>query len=140
MVSCKDNHSFKEAAYDKLVTNVNAIDTKIPSTSRAATKTQYEKQIEDAVKKIPSSSGLFNKIDYNAKITEITTAALITKAKDLESKILDITNLAHNAALNAKSAKVESKTCDITNLNTKTVLNTKATQTESRKPYTAVYL
>ena len=118
MVSCKDNHSFKEAAYDKLVTNVNAIDTKIPSTS----------------------SGLFNKIDYNAKITEITTAALITKAKDLESKILDITNLAHNAALNAKSAKVESKTCDITNLNTKTVLNTKATQTESRKPYTAVYL
>ena len=94
MVSCKDNHSFKEAAYDKLVTNVNAIDTKIPSTSQAVTKTQYEKQIEDIDKTIPSNSEIFNKIDYNTKVTKITTVVLNTKAKELESKILDITNLA----------------------------------------------
>ena len=36
------DNDVKETVYDKLVTKVNAIDTKIPRTSKLATKTQYD--------------------------------------------------------------------------------------------------
>ena len=36
------DNDVKETVYDKLVTKVNAIDTKIPCTSKLATKTQYD--------------------------------------------------------------------------------------------------
>ena len=52
--------------YDKLVTKVNAIDAKIPSTSELVTKRQcdskkqgLEKEIEDFRKKISSTSIFF---------------------------------------------------------------------------------
>ena len=58
--------------YDKLVAKVNNI-----ATSGFALKAKYdidksdlEKQINDADKKIPDTSGLVRKLDYNAKITE----------------------------------------------------------------------
>lgn len=38
----KLDNDVKETVYDKLVSKVNAIDTKIPCTSKLATKTQYD--------------------------------------------------------------------------------------------------
>ena len=56
--------------YDKLVTKINAIDTKIPSTIGLFTETQYysdnqglAKMIEDIGKKILNDSGLIKDID-----------------------------------------------------------------------------
>ena len=56
--------------YDKLVTKINAIDTKIPSTIGLFTETQYyldnqglAKMIEDIDKKILNDSGLIKDID-----------------------------------------------------------------------------
>ena len=60
-----NNGVVKKTLYNQLVTKVNAIDTKTPSTSRLVTKRRYdtdkqalEKKIEDGYKKIPNTSGL----------------------------------------------------------------------------------
>ena len=62
---------------NQLVTKVNAIDTKIPSTSGLVTKTEYdwdkqdlERKIEDVDRK-PNTSELVKKIDYNTSIIVI---------------------------------------------------------------------
>ena len=68
--------------YDKLVTKVNCIDT-----------SGFDADKSDLEKKIPHTSGLVKKLDYNAKITEI------------ENKIPNISGLATNAA----STTVENK-------------------------------
>ena len=86
MVSCKDNHNFKEAAYDKLVTNVIAIDTKIPSTSSAVTKTQYEKQIEDVVKKIPRVVDFSIRLITTQKSQKLLQLHSLQKPKILKAK------------------------------------------------------
>ena len=77
--------------YNKLVTKVNKIDI-----TGFALKTEYntdksdlEKKISDADKKIPDSTGLVKKTDYNAKISEI------------ENKIPSICGLATNVVLTA---------------------------------------
>ena len=82
--------------HDKLVAKVNNIDT-----SRFVLKTKYgtgkldlEKKSSDGDKKIPDSSGLVKKTDYNAKITEI------------ERKIPSISGIATNAALTAAKNKI----------------------------------
>ena len=56
--------------YEQLVTKINAIDTKIPSTIGLFTETQYysdnqglAKMIEDIDKKILNDSGLIKDID-----------------------------------------------------------------------------
>ena len=81
----------KRSVYDKLVAELNVFDT-----SGLALKTKYdtdksglEKKISDADIKIPVTSVLVKKADYNAKITEI------------ESKIPSISGLATTPALNA---------------------------------------
>ena len=86
----------------KLVAGVNNIDT-----SRFALKTKYsadksnlEKKISDADKKIPDSITLVKKLNYNDKITEI------------EGKIPSISGLATNSALTA----VENKIPDVISL------------------------
>ena len=63
----------KKTVYDKLVAEVNNIDT-----SRFVLKTKYdtdksylEKKIRDADKEIPHINGLVKKTDYNAKTPEI---------------------------------------------------------------------
>ena len=66
-------------------------------------KSQLEKKISYAVKKIPDASGLVKRTGYNAKITEI------------ESKIPSISGLATSSALNA----IENKIPDISSLVTK---------------------
>ena len=62
--------------YNELVTKLNVISTRIPSTSRIVNKTQHdsdkqhlEKKIEkDIDQKIPNTSGLFKKTNYNTKM------------------------------------------------------------------------
>ena len=89
-----DNDIVKKL-YNQLVTNANAINTNIPSTSGLFTKTKYdsdkqglEKIIENVDKKIPITSGLVQKTDCNTKITEI------------ENKMLSIIGLVSTTAIN----------------------------------------
>ena len=89
-----DNDIVKKL-YNQLITNANAINTKIASTSGLFTKTKYdsdkqglEKIIEDVDKEIPITSGLVQKTDCNTKITEI------------ENKMLRIIGLVSTTAIN----------------------------------------
>ena len=89
-----DNDIVKKL-YNQLITNANAINTKIASTSGLFTKTKYdsdkqglEKIIEDVDKEIPITSGLVQKTDCNTKITEI------------ENKMLSIIGLVSTTAIN----------------------------------------
>ena len=59
------NDAVKKAAYDKLVTKVNSIDT-----SAFVLKTKYNTDKSELENKIPDTSGLVKKTDYNTKIGE----------------------------------------------------------------------
>ena len=71
----------KKAFHDKLVEKVNNTDTSMTQT----------KQLEN---KIPNTSGLIKKTDYNVKITEI------------EGKVPSISGLATNTPLTAVEEKI----------------------------------
>ena len=47
-----ENNSIKKVVYDKLVTKVNAVDTKIPTTIGLVNKTQYNSNKQDLEKKM----------------------------------------------------------------------------------------
>ena len=73
LINVVNNKVVKKTVYDKLVAEVNNIDT-----SRFVLKTKYdtdksylEKKIRDADKEIPHINGLVKKTDYNAKTPEI---------------------------------------------------------------------
>ena len=97
--------------YGKLVTEVNNIDTSefLLKTKYNTEKSDLEKKINDEDKKIPDTSRLVKKLDFNAKISEI------------ESKILRISGLATKSALTA----VENKIPGVRSLVKKTNYNTK---------------
>ena len=76
------NDVVKKTVYDKLVAEVNSIDT-----SRFVLKNNYDRDKSGIENKIPDTSGLVKKTDCNAKITEI------------EGKIPSISGLATNPAL-----------------------------------------
>ena len=67
------NEVVKKTVYNKLVANVNNIDTSgfVSKTKYDTDKSDLEKKISDADKKIPNTSGLVKKTDLNAKITKI---------------------------------------------------------------------
>ena len=98
----KKNDIVKKTVYDKLVTKVNTIDTTglVLKTTYYTDKSDLEKKISDADKKIPNTSKLVEKTDLNAKVTE------------MESKIHNITSLATNSALTA----VENEIPDVSSL------------------------
>ena len=60
------NDVVKKTVSDKLVAKVNSIDT-----SAFVLKTKYDIDKPELEKKIPDTSGLVKKTDYNAKIIEI---------------------------------------------------------------------
>ena len=60
------NEIVKKTVYDKLVTKVNSIDK-----SEFVLKIRYDTDNWDLEKKIPDTSGLIKKLNYNTKITEI---------------------------------------------------------------------
>ena len=88
--------------YDKLVAKVNNIDISgfVLKTKYDTDKSDLEKKISDADKKIPDTSGLVKKLDYNAEITE------------LENKIPSIGVLPTTSALTA----VDNKISDVSSL------------------------
>ena len=67
------NDVVKRTVYNKLVTKINNIDTSgfVLKTKYNADKSDLEKKISDADKKIPDTSGFVKKLDYNAKISKI---------------------------------------------------------------------
>ena len=92
------NDVVKKDVYDKLVTEVNNIDT-----SGFVLKTRYDTDKSELGNKIPDTSGLVKKTDYDTKITEIEdeipdVSNLVTKTAltTVEDKITDISNLAKN--------------------------------------------
>ena len=60
------NDVVKKDVYDQLVAKVNSIDT-----SRFVLKTKYDTDKSKLENKIPGTSGLVKKTDYNSKITNI---------------------------------------------------------------------
>ena len=106
----KDN-VVKKTDYNKLVTEVNNIDT-----SGLVKETDDNTKITEIEGKIPDTSVLVKKTDYNSKITEI------------EDKIPDTSNLATKTALTT----VENKVPSINNLVKKTDYNTKITDIENK--------
>lgn len=99
-----DNDVVRKIVYYELVTKTKAIDTKISRTGRLVTKTRFdlhkqgfEKNIEDADRKIPKASGLVKKIHCNTKRTEI------------EKKAASINGLVTTAALNTKATGTDKK-------------------------------
>ena len=103
---------------DKLVTKVNNIDTNgfALKTKYYTDKSDLERKISEADKKIPDTSGLVKKTDYNAKIPEI------------EGKIASISGLATTTALTV----VENKTPGVSNLVKKTDYNPKINEIEKK--------
>ena len=85
------NEVVRKTVYDKLVSEVNNIDTSgfVLKTKYDTDKSDLEKKNSDSDRKIPDTSGLVRKTDYNAKITEIG------------GKISSISGLATNSALTA---------------------------------------
>ena len=83
--------------YGKLVAKVNNIDTSgfVLKTKYDTDKSDLENKISDADKKIPDTSKLVKKIDYDAKITET------------ESKIPSNPGLATTAALTKLQMKIK---------------------------------
>ena len=103
-----DNDVVKKTVYDQLVTKVNAIGTKIGSTSGLITKTRVNRLVTTTILNTKAT-------EIENKITNVATnAALITKAAKVESKIPDITNLATRAALNKKAIEIENNIHDTT--------------------------
>ena len=98
----------KKTVYDKLSAKVNNIDSSkfVLKGKYDTDKSNLEKKISDADKKIPVNSRLVKKRDYDAKITET------------EIRILSISDLDANAALTG----VESKIIDIISLIKKQIL------------------
>ena len=66
-----DNDVVKKSESDKFFTKVNAIHTSGFKTQYNTDKSGLEKNFNDADEKIPGTSGIVKKADYNAKITEI---------------------------------------------------------------------
>ena len=85
------NDVVKKTVYDKLVAEVNSIDT-----SGFVLKFKYDTDKSELENKIPHTSGLVKKTEYDSKISEI------------ESKIPDVTNLATKTGLTAVENKIPS--------------------------------
>ena len=114
----------KKTVYDKLVANVNSIDTSgfALKTKHDTDKSGLEKKISDADKKIPDTSGLIKKLDYNAKFSEIKIKipSISSSATDyaltaIENEISDVSNLVKKKKktdYNAKILDIEKKVTD----------------------------
>ena len=90
----------KKTVFDKLVTEVNSIDT-----SEFILKTKYDRDQSEIENKIPNTSGLLKKTDYNTKTTKI------------EVKIPRISRFGTNAAGLAGNAALTTVEYKIPNIN-----------------------
>ena len=97
--------------YDKLVAKVNSIDTR-----GFVLKAKNDTDKSELENKVPDASGLVEKLDYNAKITEI------------ESKIDSVSGSVTNTALTT----IGNKITDVNSLVNKTDYNTKVSKAEKK--------
>ena len=111
-----NNEVVKKTLHDKLVAKVNNIDTSeyVLKSKYNMDKSDLEKKINNADKKICDASGLVKK-HYNAKTTEIegkipSTTGLDTTAAltPVENKIHDVSNLVKKTGYDAKLSGIES--------------------------------
>ena len=100
------NDVVKKTVYDKLVAKVNRIDT-----SAFALKTKYDMDKSELENKIPDTSGLVKKTDYNTKIAEIDVSNLATKTvlTTIENKIPSVSNFVKKTDYNTKITEIENK-------------------------------
>ena len=105
------NEVIKKNVYDKLIAEVNNIDT-----SGFVSKAKYDADKTDLEKKIPNTSKLVKKSYYNAKTSE------------LENKIPSISGLVTTSALTT----VENKIPDVSSLVKKTDYDTKISEREKK--------
>ena len=124
------NDVVKKGVYNKLVVEVNNIDT-----SGFVLKTKYDTDKSELENNIPDTSGLVKKIDYKAKTTEIegktpdiSNLATKTALTTIENKIPSVSNLATKTALTS----VENEIPDINSLVKKANYNTKISSLDSR--------
>ena len=112
------NDVVKKTEYNKLLTKADNIDTTgfVLKTKYDTVKSDLEKKISNADKKIPDTSSLVKKTDNNSEITVV------------EGKIPSISGLATSSALTA----VENKIPNVSNLVKKTNYNTKISETEGK--------
>ena len=104
--------------HDKWVTNADNIDTSgfVLKTKYDTNKSDLEKKISDADKKILDTSGIVKKTDYDAKITEIKGKipsiiglATTTTLTAVENKIPDVSNLVQKKDYDAEILDMKSK-------------------------------
>ena len=100
------NDVVKKAVYNKLVAKVDNIDT-----SKFILKTKYDTGKTKLEKKIPDTSNLVKRSDYNTKITEIEVSNLTTKTAltTVENKIPDTSNLTTKTELTTVENKIPEK-------------------------------
>ena len=74
-----NNDVVKKNVYDKLVAKINNIDSSgfVLKTKYQIDKSDLEKKISDANKKISDTCGLIKKSDYHSKISEIESKNLV---------------------------------------------------------------
>ena len=104
------NDVVKKTVYDKLVDKVNNIDI-----SGFVLKTKYDTEKSDLEKKIPDTSGLVRKLDYNAKFSKIPSITGLTSTSALtavENKIPNISNLVKNTDYDTKISDIEKRIAD----------------------------
>ena len=104
------NNVVKKLVYDKLVANLNNIDT-----SGFKLKTKYDKDKSDIEIKIPELADLL-KEDYNAKtneieckITSIRGLATTSALTSVENKIGNVSNLVKKQIMTQKLVKLKRK-------------------------------
>ena len=104
------NNVVKKLVYDKLVANLNNIDT-----SGFKLKTKYDKDKSDIEIKIPVLANLL-KEDYNAKtneieckITSIRGLATTSALTSVENKIGNVSNLVKKQIMTQKLVKLKRK-------------------------------
>ena len=112
--------SVKKTVYDKLVAKVNNINISkfVLKTKYDTDKSDLEEKISDVDKKIPGTSGLVKKLNYNSKISEA------------ESKIPGISGLATSSAL----TEVENKVPHLSSLVKKKDYDKKISEIEKKLP------
>ena len=100
------NDLVRKDVYDKLVIEINSIDT-----SRFVLKTKYDT----------------DKLEFESKVPDVSNLVKKTKVTELENKIPDISNLTTKTALSTGENEIPS----VSNLVKKTDNNTKITEVEN---------
>ena len=105
------NDVVKKAAYDKLVANVNNIDT-----SAFVLKTKYETEKTELENKIPDVTDFVKKTkltELENKIPDVSSLATKTTLTAVENKVASVSSLVKKADYDTKNYEIENKLTDL---------------------------